>query len=78
MSQRLIDELRKQPIQCLIVSIALPNVSRVALHESLRHTKAGQFFEVGYKFGEFVDVGYWELKLWNYLLFISENSGRLF
>ncbi|MDA0279663.1 MAG: GNAT family N-acetyltransferase [Proteobacteria bacterium] len=57
------DELRKKPIQCLIVSIALPNVSSVALHENLGFVKAGQFSEIGYKSGKFVDVGYWKLKL---------------
>lgn len=61
--QHLIDELRNKPIHSLIASIALPNASSVALHESLGFTKAGQFSEVGYKFGEFVDVGYWQLIL---------------
>ena len=61
--QHLIDELRNKPIHSLIASIALPNASSVALHENLGFTKAGQFSEVGYKFGEFVDVGYWQLIL---------------
>lgn len=61
--QHLIDELRKKPIHSLIASIALPNAGSVALHENLGFTKAGQFSEVGYKFGEFVDVGYWQLIL---------------
>ncbi|PCI80997.1 MAG: phosphinothricin acetyltransferase [SAR86 cluster bacterium] len=61
--QHLIDELRKKPIHSLIASIALPNASSIALHEGLGFTKAGQFSEVGYKFGEFVDVGYWQLIL---------------
>ncbi len=61
--EHLIDELRERPIHSLIASIALPNASSVALHESLGFTKVGQFSEVGYKFGEFVDVGYWQLIL---------------
>ena len=61
--QHLIDELAKEPIHSLIASIALPNASSVALHESLGFTKAGQFSEVGFKFGKFVDVGYWQLIL---------------
>ena len=61
--QHLIDELRKKPIQCLIASIALPNAGSIALHEKLGFTKVGQFSEVGYKFGKFVDVGYWQLIL---------------
>ena len=61
--QHLIDELRQKPIHSLIASIALPNAGSVALHESLGFAKAGEFSEVGYKFGEFVDVGYWQLIL---------------
>lgn len=61
--QHLIDELRQKPIHSLIASIALPNAASVALHESLGFTKVGQFSEVGFKFGEFVDVGYWQLIL---------------
>ena len=59
----LIDEIRKEPIHTLIASIALPNEGSVALHEALGFTKVGQFNEVGHKFGEFVDVGYWQLLL---------------
>jgi len=59
----LIDELRKKPIQFLIVSIALPNASSFALHENLGFVKAGQFSEAGYKFGESTDLEYWQLKL---------------
>ncbi len=61
--QHLIDELRNEPIHSLIASIALPNASSVALHESLGFAKTGQFSEVGYKFGKFVDVGCWQLIL---------------
>lgn len=59
----LIDEIRKEPIHSLIASIALPNAGSVALHEGLGFTKVGQFAEVGHKFGDFVDVGYWQLLL---------------
>jgi len=61
--QHLIDDLRNKPIHSLIASIALPNAQSIALHEGLGFTKAGQFSEVGFKFGEFVDVGYWQLIL---------------
>ena len=59
----LIDEIRKEPIHSLIASIALPNAGSIALHESLGFVKVGQFAELGHKFGEFVDVGYWQLLL---------------
>ena len=41
--------------------IALPNDASVALHEKLGFKKIGIFDEVGWKFGRWVDVGYWEL-----------------
>jgi phosphinothricin acetyltransferase len=41
--------------------LALPNEASVALHEKLGFKKIGVFDEVGWKFGRWVDVGYWEL-----------------
>ena len=41
--------------------ISLPNEPSVALHEKLGFKKIGIFDEVGFKFGRWVDVGYWEL-----------------
>jgi phosphinothricin acetyltransferase len=41
--------------------IALPNEASVVLHERLGFKKIGIFDEVGWKFGRWVDVGYWEL-----------------
>jgi phosphinothricin acetyltransferase len=43
--------------------IALPNTASVALHEKLGFEKVGQFREVGFKLGRWVDVGYWQLML---------------
>jgi|TARA_B100000315_G_scaffold234410_1_gene248384 phosphinothricin acetyltransferase len=61
--QALIDEIRKTPIHVLIAGVALPNEASVALHEKLGFRKMGQFEEVGSKFGDKVDVGYWQLIL---------------
>ena len=44
-----------------IGGIALPNPASIALHEKLGFRKVGQFEEVGFKFGRWVDVGYWQL-----------------
>ncbi len=60
---RLLDELRNRKIHSVISGIALPNAASVALCEKLGFVKIGQFREVGYKFGQWVDVGYWELVL---------------
>ena len=61
--QHLIDEIRKTPIHVLVAGIALPNDAGVALHEKLGFEKVGQLEEVGHKFDNYIDVGYWQLKL---------------
>lgn len=43
--------------------IALPNPASVALHEKLDFTQAGIFREVGYKFGRYCDVAWYERDL---------------
>ena len=61
--QALIEQLRQTPIHVLIAGIALPNDASVALHEKVGFKKIGQFEEVGSKFDQFIDVGYWQLIL---------------
>ena len=43
--------------------IALPNAASVGLHEAVGFTKIGVYQRVGYKFGEWHDVGWWQLEL---------------
>lgn len=43
--------------------IALPNPASVGLHEACGYTKVAHFPRVGFKFGTWHDVGYWELQL---------------
>lgn len=57
----LIAELPRRGVHCAIGGIALPNPASVALHEKLGFEKIGEFKEVGWKLGTWVDVGYWEL-----------------
>ncbi len=59
----LIDDLRARGLHSVIGGIALPNAASVALHEKLGFHKIGQFKEVGWKFEQWIDVGYWELIL---------------
>ena len=47
----------------LLACISLPNAASVALHETLGFRDIGRFSEVGCKFGQWIDVGYWELRL---------------
>jgi L-amino acid N-acyltransferase YncA len=43
--------------------VTLPNDASVALHESVGFSPVGVYRHVGYKFGEWHDVGWWELAL---------------
>lgn len=59
----LIAELRQRGLHCVIGGAALPNPASVALHERLGFSKVAEFKEVGFKFGRWIDVAYWELML---------------
>jgi len=59
----LIADLRERDLHTLIAVVALPNEASVALHEKRGFRKAAHFNEVGYKFGRWLDVGYWQLPL---------------
>ena len=58
--ERLFSELRQRAYHIAIGGITLPNPGSVALHESFGMKKVAHFEEVGYKFGQWVDVGYWQ------------------
>ncbi len=61
--QELIARLRTKGIHRVMGGIALPNQASVTLHERLGFEKVAEFDEVGYKFGRWINVGYWQLKL---------------
>ncbi|MDB5933376.1 MAG: phosphinothricin acetyltransferase [Massilia sp.] len=61
----LLDRLRAGGYHLAIGGIALPNAASVALHEKLGFEKVAHFSEVGFKFGRWTDVGYWQLVLAN-------------
>lgn len=63
--RELLNRIAKSNIHAVIGGIALPNNPSVALHEKLGFEKVAQFKEVGFKFGKWIDVGYWELVLSN-------------
>jgi phosphinothricin acetyltransferase len=56
----LIGILQQRGIHCVVAGVALPNDPSVALHEKLGFTKVAHFRENGFKFGRWVDVGYWQ------------------
>jgi L-amino acid N-acyltransferase YncA len=61
--QALIEDLRQRGLRCVIGGAALPNPASVALHEKLGFEKVAQFRQVGFKFGQWIDVAYWQLIL---------------
>jgi phosphinothricin acetyltransferase len=54
---------REARFHTVIGGIALPNAASIALHEKLGFRQVACFHEVGHKFGGWVDVGYWQLRL---------------
>jgi len=52
--------LKEKNFHAVLGGIALPNDRSIALHEKLGFQKVGQLKEVGFKFGKWIDVGYWE------------------
>jgi L-amino acid N-acyltransferase YncA len=59
----LFDTLRQKSIHTVIGGITLPNPASIALHEKFGMKKVAHFSEVGYKFGKWLDVGYWQTEL---------------
>lgn len=55
--------LRLQGFRRAVGGITLPNAASVALHETMGFTKCAVFAKVGFKFGGWHDVGFWELEL---------------
>ncbi len=61
--QALLQDLRERDVHAVLAGIALPNSASIGLHEAFGFTMVGQMREVGRKFGQWLDVGYWQLVL---------------
>ncbi len=59
----LLDELTELGMHCVLGSIALPNDASVRLHERFGFEKVAHHREVGRKFDQWIDVGFWQLQL---------------
>ena len=59
----LLEELKAKGIHRAIGGITLPNPASVQLHEKLGMTNVALFTEVGFKFNQWLDVGYWQFNL---------------
>ncbi|HBO6304399.1 TPA: N-acetyltransferase [Pseudomonas aeruginosa] len=55
--------LARQGFNAAYAGIALPNAGSVGLHEQLGFRHIGTFPQVGFKLGQWHDVGYWRLEL---------------
>ncbi|MDO9039914.1 MAG: GNAT family N-acetyltransferase, partial [Bacteroidota bacterium] len=55
--------VRYQGIADLLAIITIPNDSSVAFHEQFGYRKCGEFLKVGYKLGQWQNVGWFELFL---------------
>ncbi|WP_237058182.1 arsinothricin resistance N-acetyltransferase ArsN1 family B [Microbulbifer sediminum] len=53
-------KLEDLPVHVAIGGITLPNPASVALHERFGMKKVAHFEQVGKKFGQWIDVGYWQ------------------
>ncbi|MDH4275050.1 MAG: GNAT family N-acetyltransferase [Gammaproteobacteria bacterium] len=61
--QALLLQLKQKNFHSIIGIIALPNEASVKLHEKFDFKKIGHFSEVGNKFNQWLDVGYWQVVL---------------
>jgi len=61
--ERLFEEMRADGYHLAIAGISLPNAASVALHEKFGMEKVAHFYEVGFKLGKWIDVGYWQCRL---------------
>ncbi|MRR16287.1 MAG: N-acetyltransferase family protein [Deltaproteobacteria bacterium] len=52
--------LRDRGVHVAVAGIALPNERSIALHEKFGLRRVAHFEEVGFKFGRWIDVGYWQ------------------
>ena len=57
---KLFPMLVERRVHAAMGGIALPNRASVALHEKFGMQKVAHFNEVGFKFGAWIDVGYWQ------------------
>lgn len=61
--ETLIPKLKSKDCHRIIGVIALPNAASVALHEKFGMEQIAHLSEAGFKFGDWIDVGYWQLRL---------------
>ena len=58
--ERLIEAARGQDVHVLVGVIDMANAGSIALHEQLGFTHSGTIREAGFKFGRWLDVGFYQ------------------
>jgi L-amino acid N-acyltransferase len=61
--RELIAAARRQDYHCMVGGIDVANAASIALHEKLGFTHAGTIRQAGFKFGRWLDLGFWQLLL---------------
>ncbi|NVJ65949.1 MAG: N-acetyltransferase family protein [Gammaproteobacteria bacterium] len=61
--QELFTQLKALNYRTVIGGISLPNPASIALHEKMGMQKVAHFKDVGFKFNQWIDVGYWQKQL---------------
>ncbi|MEO8308721.1 MAG: N-acetyltransferase family protein [Pseudomonadota bacterium] len=61
--QHLIELARGQQLHVLVGGIDVSNIESIALHEQLGFRHAGTITQAGYKFGRWLDLGFYQLTL---------------
>jgi phosphinothricin acetyltransferase len=59
----LFDRLRRRGFRLLVAGITLPNEASVSIHEALGFEPVGIYRNIGWKAGQWWDVGWWQLDL---------------
>jgi len=59
----LLSDLASREFHAAFAGIALPNAASVAFHASMGFEPVGIYREVGFKFGRWHDVGWWQSRL---------------
>ncbi len=57
---QLLPALKAKGVHAAMGGIALPNSASVGLHERFGFEKVAHFKEIGFKFDQWIDVGYWQ------------------
>jgi phosphinothricin acetyltransferase len=61
--QRLVEIAKEQEYHVMIGGIDMGNSASIALHEAMGFQHAGSIRQAGFKFGRWLDLGFWQLVL---------------